>query len=153
MTRADTPRSDDDPADELTHHHTELYHHLERTKAALRSWEASGDPDDGARFRAALAAYDEALRAHLDREKEQLFTFVERRLGPAQEIEELTADHHALRGRLDEVDELCRACTSAEAVRPAFDRLHERFERYLLREADFLTRTWDELFPEHMMLG
>lgn len=153
MTHADLPHSGDDPADELTQHHTDLYHRLTRMKEALSAWETTKVPDDGARFRAELVGYDGALRAHFEREETQLFSFVERRLGPAREVDELTADHHALRRRLDDIDELCCAGASPEEVRPAFDRLNERFERYLLREADFLTRTWDELFPEQMMLG
>lgn len=135
----------------LSHDHTDLEHRLQAVKKALSAWaEGTGA---GAEVEREFDGFAEAARAHFAHEEEHLFGYARRIVGTDAEIDRLVADHGFLRGLLEELGGQIAAQAGAEAVQATFGQLYARFEKHGLAEADFLARTWNDLFPDEMMGG
>lgn len=132
--------------DQTTHDHTLVEH----CALALRRVVREGRADD---VSVAYSALRDALLTHLADEEGALFPYIRRQSpGWGDELDALVADHEALRRLLGDVGAAVDAGETA-AVEPAVMRFYALLEAHSLREADLLSKTYTELFPERFVGG
>ena len=94
-----------------------------------------------------------AMKAHHQEEESQLFAFVARRHGDDKELTGLVAQHRQLERELQEVADLVNYETDIQGAKRALATFSQSFDRHTLREADYFSTRWDELFPGELMAG